>query len=82
MIDIRKHNIEVHADMVEDTAKVLASLARSLEAVLVLAARQAGTDEAEARETAIGGERALIVGAWACAEMAEAMRREEDGACS
>lgn len=82
MIDIRQYKLEINADMLKDTEKVLMSLARLIEPVLVAAARQVGKDETEAREAAIGGEHALIVGAWACAEMAEAMRREEDGACN
>lgn len=82
MIDIRQYKLKINADMMKDTEKVLLSLARSIEPVLVTAARQVGKDETEAREAAIGGEHALIVGAWACAEMAEAMRREEDEACN
>lgn len=82
MIDVRQYKFKINADMLKDTEKVLLSLARSIEPILVAAARQAGKDEAKAREAAIGGEHALILGAWACAEMAEAMRREEDGACN
>lgn len=82
MIDIRQYKLEIDADMMKDTEEVLLSLARRIDAILVAAARQAGMDEAQVREAAIGGEHALIVGAWACAEMAKAMRREEDGACS
>ncbi len=77
MINVREYNVEITADEMENTGKLLVALSCAFESILTDAAKNTGENMDDVHEAAEGGERALIVGAAACRMVAAAMRKKE-----